>query len=43
MNVNLSQVIGQPVFDTTIAIMDLMKSRIDNLEVDAAFAYVDLN
>lgn len=43
MNVNLSHVIGQSVFDTKIAVKDFMKSKIDKLEVDAAFAVVDLN
>ena len=43
MNLNLSQVIGQPVFDTTSSVKDFMKSKIDKLEVEEAFATVDLS
>jgi ornithine decarboxylase len=42
MNVRLSQVIGQPVFDIKTNASDFMKSKILNRDVDAAFATLDL-
>jgi ornithine decarboxylase len=42
MNVKLSQIIGQPVIDISTSVKDFMKSKIDKMEVDAAFMAVNL-
>lgn len=43
MNVRLSTIIGKPVYDISSSPKEFMKSKIENLDVDAAFGTVDLS